>query len=227
MKIRSKGIARCMMVACCSISFPVMAQYTGGDGDGFAVASSGSEISLPIELVSFRAGMTGSMVRLDWVSASEVNNDHYTVEKSDDGKHWTFVSQVQGAGNSSTEQYYAAYDHNPYNGVSYYRLRQTDYDGTSEDLKTVAVGSESMEDQQAFLFANPITNRLEVQMTGTTGDMQISIYNTSGMLVMTYPPGAGSSLDITALSNGLYFVRAQYADGAGEVFMGKFIKAYR
>jgi len=84
---------------------------------------------LPIKLINFEANTNDNKVDLKWETAVEINNDFFTVEKSVDGKLWETASIVSGAGNSNQTLEYFDSDYNPYKGVSYYRLKQTDYDG--------------------------------------------------------------------------------------------------
>lgn len=86
---------------------------------------------LPIELLSFTAVPIGEHVDLRWSTASEQNNDHFTVERSADAVNYTPLLQVPGAGNSQGVLNYSNVDPSPLDGLSYYRLRQTDIDGTS------------------------------------------------------------------------------------------------
>lgn len=84
---------------------------------------------LPIELLEFSAEPEGDAVNLSWATATEINNAYFTVEKSQDGKIFENVIVVMGAGNSSDTREYRTKDNKPYTGVSYYRLKQTDFDG--------------------------------------------------------------------------------------------------
>lgn len=89
----------------------------------------GGCIVLPIELLSFDAVKKGKSIETKWTTATESNNDYFTVEKSKDGITWEIVGVVDGAGNSNSTLNYTKIDANPYKGTSYYRLKQTDYDG--------------------------------------------------------------------------------------------------
>jgi hypothetical protein len=82
---------------------------------------------LPIELLSFNAVPDDKEVRVNWSTASETDNDYFTVEKSKDGIEWRTVAIVDGAGNSNTQLDYETMDYDPYSGLSYYRLMQTDF----------------------------------------------------------------------------------------------------
>jgi len=84
---------------------------------------------LPIELINFEANINNSQIDLSWVTATEINNDFFTVERSIDGENWDKLTTTKGAGNSNQALEYYEIDYSPYLGVSYYRLKQTDFDG--------------------------------------------------------------------------------------------------
>src|SRR5690606_39116442 len=94
---------------------------------------------LPVELLHFDAEPHGAVVNLTWSTASERDNDHFTVERSADGIFFTDLLQVPGVVQSSQLRHYAEVDRQPLPGLSYYRLRQTDRDGTATWSRTVAV----------------------------------------------------------------------------------------
>ncbi len=104
-----------------------------GSAFGIYVLSSGSELNiLPITLLHFAAAVTPEkLVRTDWRTATEINNDFFTVERSGDGFNFQAVGTISGAGNSTGVLDYAFVDDDPKPGITYYRLRQTDFDGTS------------------------------------------------------------------------------------------------
>ncbi|MBU0528339.1 T9SS type A sorting domain-containing protein [bacterium] len=84
---------------------------------------------LPIELLYFGADCNGNIAEIIWTTASETNNDYFTVERSRNAEIFDFVVDVPGAGNSNKIQYYSVTDRAAYSGLSYYRLKQTDFDG--------------------------------------------------------------------------------------------------
>ncbi|MFH2141377.1 MAG: T9SS type A sorting domain-containing protein, partial [Bacteroidota bacterium] len=113
---------------------PGYAQRTGYTSfSKFAIAKS-DDTPLPIELLSFKAILNNNIVELFWLIATEINNDYFTVEKAiwDNNKEeliWEFVLNKSGAGNSNAVIEYNDVDKYPYTGISYYRLKQTDFDG--------------------------------------------------------------------------------------------------
>tara|TARA_Y100000592_G_scaffold5535_1_gene7930 strand:+ start:2471 stop:3331 length:861 start_codon:yes stop_codon:yes gene_type:complete len=106
---------------------------------GFEIRISNTGFALPIELISFNAGYNGNDVVIDWSVASQVNNDYYKIQRSVDVEDWHTIATVEGGGSVNTQVDYRATDQNPLLGVSYYRLTQTDYDGTTEVFFPVSV----------------------------------------------------------------------------------------
>ena len=99
---------------------------------------------LPVELLYFNAfPEDNNLVRCKWSTATEINNDYFAVQRSKDGIVFEQIGTVQGSGNSSTTLYYVFYDHEPYSGISYYRLKQFDYNGQYEysSIRQVYIGT--------------------------------------------------------------------------------------
>ncbi len=90
--------------------------------------SASNTVVLPIELMNFILTKNVGYVGLNWSTATETNNDYYTVEKTIDGKIFETVAVIDGGGNSTSTINYRYNDVKPYYGISYYRLKQTDYD---------------------------------------------------------------------------------------------------
>lgn len=95
--------------------------------------------NLPIELLSFTGAAEGDSVRLRWSTATETDNDHFTIEKSLDGTSWDELGTQPGAGTSLYRIDYVMFDTRPHPGWNYYQLRQTDVDGRSETFGPIAV----------------------------------------------------------------------------------------
>jgi hypothetical protein len=85
--------------------------------------------TLPVKLISFNATLANEKVNCTWETASETNNDYFTLERSKDGNSFEIVGNVKGQGNSNSNIRYSYTDINPFSGISYYRLLQTDFDG--------------------------------------------------------------------------------------------------
>lgn len=95
---------------------------------------------LPVELLSFSASNAdGKSVMCEWTTVSETNNDYFTIERSDKHNNFEEIGKVDGAGNSNDILKYSFTDKSPLNGINYYRLKQTDFDGKFSYSPTVAV----------------------------------------------------------------------------------------
>lgn len=123
---------------------------------------------LPIELISFDAIMNEKNVDITWTTASEINNDYYTIEKSKDGIHFETLSVIDAAGNSSFLINYKDIDANPFDGISYYRLKQTDLNGTFTYSKIVAVNY-SLSDDGLSIFPNPTDGEININIKDLEG----------------------------------------------------------
>jgi hypothetical protein len=148
---------------------------TGPTGDKTALANSSGlwasqqvtfnaiMTELPIELLTFSAKYEEGKVILNWSTATEFNNDYFTIEKSIDGKEFEKVLSIKGAGNSTIIQNYITEDLNPYQGISYYRLKQTDYDGLTSFSDLVAVKIESKV-KNIEIFPNPLSENQNITL---------------------------------------------------------------
>lgn len=94
---------------------------------------------LPITLVSFTGQVNEQVVDLEWIVASQVNNDYFTIYRSINGVEWDEIKELPGLGNSNETITYNYTDTEPLEGISYYMLSQTDYDGTTESFSPIAI----------------------------------------------------------------------------------------
>lgn len=92
--------------------------------DGF-----GNQNVLPVTLLYLKSVTTKSGIALLWATASETNNSHFIVERSEDGQVYKAIAQVKGVGNSNSKTEYSYSNHEQSEGIAYYRLAQYDYDG--------------------------------------------------------------------------------------------------
>ena len=96
---------------------------------------------LPVELIRFSAACNDSKADIKWTTETELNNDFFTVERSPDAVNYLPIGIVNGAGNSSTVRNYSFTDTDPLSGTSYYRLRQTDFNGMTKVYPPASVSS--------------------------------------------------------------------------------------
>jgi hypothetical protein len=138
---------------------------------------------LPVELLSFTGEVAHEGVMLRWSTASELNNDHFTLERSFNGIEFTPFIDVPGSGTTRVKQSYLAMDDNPFGGLSYYRLSQTDFDGFISYLDVISV---RRPESAWSVFPNPsngTTINLQVPEHRGSRPFMLKITNSQGMKV--------------------------------------------
>jgi hypothetical protein len=143
---------------------------------------------LPIELYSYEVKLEDNNVRIDWATASEIDNDYFVVERSTDAYHFEEIGREEGAGFSESFRYYAITDKFPFEGVSYYRLKQVDFDGTATyfDIKMVDNNDGYTDEHGRTVYPNPIMehSKFNIGLEGFEGNtVQVKIQNMSGFLI--------------------------------------------
>lgn len=166
--------------------FDTQTNNTLEDADMFTIATiNTSQTPLPITLVSFEAKLMQNIVQLSWATVSEINNDYFSIERSKDGKNWIEIGTKKGAGTTSKRMTYQFVDDNPIEGNSYYRLKQTDYDGkyTYSDLESIYF---SNNDHLVNTYPNPLSigQEFKVQVPDLIqGIYECRIYSSDGKLL--------------------------------------------
>lgn len=155
---------------------------------------------LPIELLSFNAILNNRVVDLIWQTSSEHNNDYFTVERSQEGYIFEPILYVDGAGNSTELLNYATKDLKPLNGVSYYRLKQTDFDGAF-DYSEIRIVSTN-EDALVLIYPNPTTSNV-MFISSNVALTSLNIYSAEGKLVLE-KEAVGNSFVLNLVA-GVYF----------------------
>lgn len=131
---------------------------TANDANGcIGTASAEVRTVLPVELISFYGSYKDNTVLLNWSTATESQNEGFYIEKSKSGSYndWQEIDFVQGKGNSSQQQHYQLIDRSPIDAVSYYRLKQVDFDGGFEFSKTIVITAKKAE-TALIVFPNPV-----------------------------------------------------------------------
>lgn len=159
---------------------------------------------LPVELILFEAKELGSHVDVVWKTGSERSNDFFTIEKSQDGLNWGIVAYVAGAGNSAHELSYHIIDENPTIGTSYYRLKQTDFDGTETIFEELAYVYFQADAENVTLYPNPCKNVLSIHGKLTVQDVWY-ITDATGKVVMKQGNNdVNQTIDVSQLGSGAY-----------------------
>ncbi|PBQ32457.1 hypothetical protein CNR22_11975 [Sphingobacteriaceae bacterium] len=186
----------------------------GASGAGIITAGSGP---LPVELIDFKAESLEARILLNWATASETNNDCFMVERSTNGIDFVSITKVKGAGTTSSYNKYAAYDNEPVEGMSYYRLKQIDYNKSYKYSPIVPVNFSGIPDF-AF-FPNPIKSGETVSFTFTKNsaikEFVVTITDFTGKQVWmeNIYTGSGSKaeylLEELRLQAGVYLLKMQ------------------
>jgi hypothetical protein len=142
---------------CPSVTTTYTVTVTGGSTncpssgtDQVTVYVSGTQ---PVTLLDYTAKCDGNEIVLEWMTASESNNDYFTIERSTDGIYWFIVDQVKGAGNANNLTKYSYTDIMINNGDVYYRLSQTDYNGNTEYLGIDKVDCKELQQDNASIIS--------------------------------------------------------------------------
>ena len=115
----------------------------------------GASCILPVELLSFNAECSPNSIRCSWTTASEKNNDFFTLERSTDGSEWNTIAKVKGAGTKSTPSHYSVEGLDAGDGQDFFRLVQTDFDGTVTELTPVSVNCGKKKNELIMVYPNP------------------------------------------------------------------------
>jgi hypothetical protein len=177
---------------------------SGANGFGFGLADPGGG-SLPIELLNFHAEVLNKKVLLNWTTASEINNDYFTIERSKNNVEWTSIAQINGAGNSTTEIKYSSEDFPNETSIYYYRLKQTDFDGQFSYSNIEVVDLKKLENisiypnpsNKFFVVESSEINLLRLYLRNITGE---KIYATVNYL------NDKAIFDTSLLPEGLYLL---------------------
>lgn len=181
----------------------------------FGSLTSGPLNPLPVTMLSFEGSLNADKkVDLQWKTATEINTDYFTVEKSRDGVNFSQLTIVDAAGNSNDVRKYAMIDPLPYANVTYYRLKITDLDGQSTYSNVVAIVNNEISVLGITAYPNPSNGILNLNMNTGGEQGSIIIRNTMGDEVMRKSMDAGAmQLDLSALGKGIYTITLETASG--------------
>lgn len=144
------------------------------------------ENPLPVELISFTGMEKEGNVLLDWVTASELDNDYFIIEKSLNTKDFIAIGQVDGHGTSKEKHHYRFTDTSPYSPITYYRLKQVDFDAAFEYSPIIYVRVESSSDTFS-VYPNPATELTRIRMGGFSDlPLKIRMMTLSGKQILDF-----------------------------------------
>ncbi len=194
---------------------------------GYTMTACGGAVPLPVELLQFEVYCDDSGTRLEWITASENENDYFTLEKGADGQDWKNLATIAGGGTQNTISAYAYSDPQSGGGTVYYRLMQTDYDGQHHllGIRSVSCGR-SGENRILQIYPNPCSGELRLLIPEETGKCsRLLITHPSGAAVMEWIPDPNAqkflTLDVKELPEGIYFICLETTDAR---YCGRFVR---
>ena len=178
----------------------------------FTFGFEASGITLPVKLVDFSGKIQFNEIHLTWTTASEKNNDYFSIERSVDGTDFTVIGKVNGAGNSSTKLYYHFIDSEVNEGQTYYyRLRQTDFNGQNELSHVINLNYKTPQELKITALSAD-QNILKVQLsTSVKSSYVLMLTDISGKKLLIKEINADKGTTnlqeyLPNLSSGIYFV---------------------
>ncbi|MDJ1470032.1 T9SS type A sorting domain-containing protein [Cytophagaceae bacterium DM2B3-1] len=178
----------------------------------------GCVVALPVTFVYVRGAYTEGQVKINWATASEENNDYFTVERSTDGKEFTPIATIDGAGNSSDVLSYQFVDPSPAEGVAYYRVKQTDFDEKFAYSRVVSINKGAVA-TLSRVFPNPVSHADYVQVTITDekgGDIFVTVYDRIGKQCYAGKFSTGTIPSVAVKDfysvSGMYILEARQGD---------------
>ncbi len=163
---------------------------------------------LPIDLLKWETHLNKKIVYFEWTTVSEVNNNFFDIQKSNNISDWKTIASIKGNGTTNSTNNYRASDKFPYAGLNYYRLRQSDFDG---NFKYSRVKSVHVFDNKISLYPNPVSDYLYYSISDYTKTFKIEIFDNQGKLItdINLPLNSGNKnrIDIKNLKKGTYFLK--------------------
>lgn len=200
----------------------------GSSGSGYNHLINPCTVPLPVTLLSFDAIRSGESALIYWITTSEINNDYFVVERSSNADEYSAIGITEGAGNSNRVLHYSMNDTEPFRGINYYRLRQVDYDGSSEYSNVIMLDfSASLSRGNLRIFPNPLSGdqTLCIMLPFDTGG-SLEISDTDGRLLYAadIPSGTGINYLLPAgfLEPGVYIIRLL---GGNDILTARLIKS--
>ena len=181
--------------------------------------------TVPVELIDFQGIAKNNEVQLSWVTASENNSSHFDVEAKKpsitaltEGVDFQKIGTLKAAGTSSEKRYYSFSYTCPISGIYQYRLKQVDFDGKVHYSKVISISIEGKEKTNWTVYPNPATDKIFIEPIENVA--LFNIIDATGRIIRVVPT-LSKVVDISDLSAGIYFVKAQKE---GQVYVQKFLK---
>jgi len=168
---------------------------------------------VPVTWSSFTAQKDGSTALLKWSTAQEFNSDHFVIERSTDGAHFTGIAKVDAAGTSSNTTNYSYADRSPAFGNIYYRIRQVDKDGQMQFSEIKLLSFNDFSAKSISLTPNPARVDVDLVAPGNKSVLNVQIFDATGRIVKSLEMRSEKiTINVDQLSAGVYYVRIKGHD---------------
>ncbi|MEQ8583133.1 MAG: T9SS type A sorting domain-containing protein [Marinoscillum sp.] len=200
-----------------SSQFEEVANYVNGDQD----------VPLPVKLLYFRAEVSSGVV-LQWATASEIDNDYFAIERSENGIDYYQIATLVGNGTYDGLLEYEYVDKKPQAAVEYYRLKQVDFDGVSETFQPIRVeASGVLPEHKISLYPSVVGNgQLNITSDQPLYIHDLTVYSMKGGALMSVGHAEQNTmntylLDVNQLTSGVYILRLQTSEG--DTYTNRFV----
>lgn len=173
------------------------------------------EQAVPVKLISFTGiSVSRSINNLYWKTASEINAQSFVIERSNNGIEFNSIGEVLAKGSDTKETAYFYTDNNVQNNTNYYRLKQTDKNGSYEYSKIIVLKTNEKRLELTNIYPNPANDKLFLKTySGIFQKMGVQIMDIQGRVVIALQPislSIGetiSSVDVSKLKAGVYLIK--------------------
>ena len=177
----------------------------------------------PVELKNIKVSKKNAAAELSWQTATENNNSHFDIERSNDGVKFSRLDAVKGNGTTNIVQNYTFTDDAPLKNINYYRLRQVDFDGKETISKTVSINFDGKGQSKAKVYPTLVKDAVSIELSENT-KAEISVRDLTGRVVLTQNTegGANVSLNLSSLNSGMYLLSIRSNEGVETVKIQKY-----
>ena len=158
---------------------------------------------LPITLSYFKGNTIGNAQNLlKWATTTEINNDYFTIERSNNATNFNPIGEVNGNGNSNSLINYQLIDDNPLNGINYYRLKQTDFDG-KYTYSEIIVLNNSIINVNIYT----VNNFIFIKSNEINANSKLEIYDVTGRIIAKFQVNSSVKINLSEYKSGIYIYR--------------------
>jgi hypothetical protein len=163
----------------------------------------------PITLLTFTAQSDGNRAKLNWTTATEINNKEFIVSRSIDGKNFKEIGNIAGQGNTNAAKDYVFFDENPFKGINYYQLSQIDVDGRKTDVGVRTVHFSIEVNNGINIYPNPVKNSAKIEFSAGIYS-QAELTDVNGKVLQRLALSTMDTekeLDLSNIPSGIYFIK--------------------